>query len=135
MVFQKLIKKGVGNLIALFCIILFIIYVIIIIIYDSNKKCEINAKGSYTYGIVNKINSGGRVGDSFKYSYYYMERRQVNGNFISSKYSRSHQIGDTIIIKFLPEAPNKSIIIEDVEYKSCMGLPPKEGWEKLPKCK
>src|SRR5690554_1944129 len=135
MVFQKLMKKRVGNLIALFCILSFLIYIISVTIKNYNTKKEINTQGIFTLGYIIKINIGGRVGDSFDYTFYFDGNSRINENFVKKDYSRKHKIGDTIIIKFLPPKPEKSIIIEDKEYKSCMGLPPKVGWKKLPVCK
>ncbi|HLW39388.1 MAG TPA: hypothetical protein VKX31_03280 [Brumimicrobium sp.] len=128
-------KKDIGNIIGFIFILLFIIYVVIGITNDANNKSNIKAKGQYSYGIVKKINIGGRVGDSFTYTFYFDGSIYTDKNPVGGDYSRNHQIGDTIIIKFLPKDPTKSMIIEDMKYKSCMGLPPKKGWKELPKCK
>lgn len=47
---------------------------------------------------------------------------------------KKREIGDTIIIKVLPSKLPESLIIENLEYKSCYGTPPKEGWKQLPNC-
>ena len=134
MVFQELMKKGIDNLIAFFLIVLFFSYVIIGSIIDYRTKKEIINKGRFSVGIIYKEFIGARVSNTFTYKFIYKKNEFLSKKGVNDDFFNSHQIGDTIIIKFLPEDPTKSIIIEEVEYKSCMGLPPKEGWKELPRC-
>lgn len=133
MAFQKLMKKRAGNLIVLLCILSFLIYIIDVTIKSYNTKEEINRQGIFTLGYIIKINIGGRVGDSFDYTFHYDGNNHINESFVKNDYSKKHKVGDTIIIKFLFSKPEKSIIIENKEYKSCMGLPPRGRLEKVTK--
>jgi hypothetical protein len=71
------------------------------------------------------------------YSEFYIDKKKyyLRYNTVSQEFYSSHNIGDTIFIKFLPWSPENSIIIEDKKYKTCYGIPPKNGWKKLPLCK
>ena len=89
--------------------------------------------GCYLIGIISDEDSfkGGRT---ISYNYKINKITYENEDFTTASYYKNNDIGDTIIIKFLPDDPEKSMIIEDKEYKSCYGIPPADGWKELPNC-
>lgn len=112
-----------------------ITYVVVGSIIFNNGKENILRNGDFLSSIINDEFIGRQSVRSFTYEFIIGGKTYINEFDVNQEYFNKHQIGDTIIIKFLPSKPEKSIIIEDKEYKSCMGLPPKEGWKKLPVCK
>jgi len=112
---------------------------VIIVIYNNVKYNEMRdnilRNGDYSYGCIFEEFIGVKTVRDFKYKYFINHYEYSNkAAIVNMDYFENHQIGDTIIIKYLPNAPEKSIIIEEEEYKSCMGLPPEKGWEELPRC-
>lgn len=108
---------------------------IVYMIFDYRRlKSEILLNGAFTTGVIYEEFIGTDAFVRFDYKYLVNNHIYKNKLAVSPDYFNKHQIGDTLIIKFLPSWPEKSIIIEREEYKQCMGLPPKEGWRKLPRC-
>lgn len=128
-------KRKVGNIIAILFISGMITYVVIGSIIFNNRKENILRNGNFSSSIINDEFIGRQSVRSFTYEFIIGGKTYINEFDVNQEYFNKHQIGDTIVIKFLPSKPEKSIIIEDKEYKSCMGLPPKVGWKKLPVCK
>lgn len=128
-------KKKAGDIIAILFISGMIVFFIVGSIMYDNTKEEIIKNGSYVSTIIVDEFIGRQSVRSFTCKFEVDDETFTKEIDISKKYFENHQIGDTIIIKFLPEDPTKSIIMEDEEYKSCMGLPPKKDWKVLPKCK
>jgi hypothetical protein len=54
---------------------------------------------------------------------------------VQNSFFRTVQIGDTIIVKTHKDLLPFSIVCEEIFYKPCFGLDPKNGWKEVPKCK
>ena len=108
------------------------------LIFKGNQQADmqgyIEENGSYCIAVISNEHAGKSSMRSFYYNFQINKKNYKFEKFVSVDFYNNNQIGDTILIKFLPNEPEKSIIIEDKEYKHCYGLPPKEGWLELPKC-
>lgn len=109
-------------------------YVIFSILKRKKIEEQILTDGYFYTAIIKEKVPSRFSSKTFVYRYsvkrcYYEDRGGMN-SILSEKYNA----GDTIIIKFLPNTPEKSMIIEEAGYKSCYGIPPPEGWKKLPEC-
>lgn len=124
-----------GNFIGLTCVILFTCYVVLTIIKRKNIENEIKKKGYYSTAIIKKRVQSKFSSKNFIYYFQIKGIRYEYSDDLNYILSDKLKAGDTIIIKFLPLEPEKSMIIESIEYKTCYGIPPKEGWKELPKCR
>ncbi len=118
--------------------ILLLGYMIFNVIEEKVVDHEVINHGVYNLAIIKdkekpgKNKYGSKV---FIYTYFVNGVQFEDAGAMSPDLSYIHKVGDTIIIKFLPADPEKSTIIESETYKTCFGIPPKNGWKKLPKCK
>ncbi len=123
-----------GNFISMIAV--FVCVGLLIYAFFKREKLEkqILREGNFYPAIIKEKIQNRFSSKTFVYKYkikqQYFESRDGMNYILSEK----HKAGDTIIIKFLPNKPEKSMIIEDIAYKSCYGVPPKEGWKELPKC-
>lgn len=129
----KLMKKHEA---IIFLIVLVSLFYFLFYKHDKQIKIQntILKDGVYTIALINDEYAS--KGSRDFYSSFLINNTMVEVKYtdVSKEFYLSHEIGDTIIIKFLPREPKKSIIIENEEYKSCYGIPPAEGWVKLPNC-
>jgi hypothetical protein len=128
-------NKKISDIIIAIVLIAIVFYLFFTYKKQVKVDNQILKYGYYNTAIINKEYISKQSTREFTYTYRYKNKEMSDRRFIRVSYFNKHTIGDTIIIKFLPDEPEKSMIIEDKEYKSCYGLPPKEGWKELPKCK
>ncbi len=100
---------------------------------QNEEKKIILEKGVFTIGIIKKVTSS-QGGMKHFYSDYFVSdiKYELKYNTVSQKFYNLHNAGDTIIIKYFPNQPEISTIIDDEAYKTCYGIPPKNGWRKIP---
>jgi rRNA maturation protein Rpf1 len=125
------------NEIIIFVLIITALFLVWIFGYRKQNKLQKNIykNGSYTIAIINEESvAKGGIRHVRSKMLFQNKTLKVRYSSVSQSFYNHHNIGDTIIIKFLPDAPEKSMIIEDKEYKSCYGVPPAGGWKELPKC-
>lgn len=105
--------------------------------YIQQKRNQnlIQDMGFYHVAIV-KDKEASKGGIRYVYSSFYFHDKKfdVGYSLTSQEFYKSHKIGDTIIIKILPNNPEESMIVEDKKYKPCYGVAPEDGWEELPVC-
>lgn len=126
--------KKIFNIVLLLMFISAIFYVIYMVINFKKMETDVNNNGVLTYGIIYDQFIGRMTVRRFTYSYVFKENEYIFDRDVEEGYFNKHKIGDTILIKLIPDSPDKNIIMEKEEYKSCMGLPPEEGWKKLARC-
>ncbi len=117
--------------------ILFFGYLLFTFIREKVVDNRVLKNGLYNLAIIKEKEKPGKnkYGSKiFIYTYYVKGVKYEDGGAMSPDLSYIHKVGDTIIIKFLPADPQKSTIIQGREYKTCYGIPPKNGWKKLPVC-
>lgn len=127
-------KIGIGNLVSIIFLILAVLYIVYTSVRYEEIKKEIQKNGKFNIAIIDDEFIGKQSMRSFAYSFNFNKKKYYVKVDVSVIYFNQHKINDTIIIKFLPCEPEKSIIIEYEEYKSCYGIPPLKGWIKLPDC-
>lgn len=115
-------------------IIVVVIYIVFIIKRRNNLEQELLEKGVFHYAVIVREFIGRTSTRQFTYQYQVKNKSFAETLGVEVTYFNKHKIGDTIIIKFLPNDPKKSMIIENEEYDSCYGVPPTNGWKELPKC-
>lgn len=101
----------------------------------NNSEKQIINVGNYSIAIIKEKVRSRFSSKTFVYKYSIKGNYYENEDGMNDILSKKYKAGDTIIIKFLPDKPENSIIIEDREYRSCYGIPPHEGWGELPACK
>lgn len=131
---MKNLKKSHKIIFNIIIVSIIFIWFINAILKINKKELIIKNKGYYLIGILLKKDATKGGHRTFEYSFmsakkYYSDRSYVGDSFYYKK-----QIGDTIIIKTHKQLIPYSIVCEDVEYKSCMGKPPINGWKEIPKC-
>lgn len=123
-----------GNIISLIIIISVTSYLTFKGVQQIDVQDDITLNGGYYIAVISNEHAGKSSMRSFNYKFQINKRKYKFEKFVSVDFYNNNRIGDTIIIKFLPDEPEKSMIIEDKEYKPCYGLPPDEGWKELPEC-
>lgn len=123
-----------GNFISLIAVLLFFGYVIFIIVTSKNLEKRIIFNGYLYTAIITEIESSKFSSKMLTYEFEIKKLNYKCKDLVNYKFSEKYKAGDTIIIKFLSDEPEKSMIIEDKEYKSCYGIPPLDGWKELPQC-
>ena len=118
--------------------IIFALFTFLFYGYHSQieEKKVIREKGNFTIGIIIK-KSATKGGMRRVYSEFVVQEKKYENkyNSVSQEFYNFHKLGDTIIINFLTLDLEKSMILEDIEYKTCFGIPPSNGWKELPNCK
>lgn len=118
-------------------IAVFVCFGLLIFAFFKREKLEkqILTDGYFCMAIIKEKVQNRFSSKTFIYKYIIKQRYYENKDGMNHILSEKYEAGDTIIIKFLPNEPEKSMIIEENEYKACYGVPPMNGWKELPKCK
>ncbi|MBS1558362.1 MAG: hypothetical protein JST69_06495 [Bacteroidetes bacterium] len=103
----------------------FLLYMFISIGIRRNK---LSAHGKYTVGI-----TLGRHGKFIDFKFYVNGKEFKNDNPVQ-KYNPEERDGK-YFVKFLPSDPDVNEIFWDNPVSDCIGEPPADGWEEIPKCK
>ena len=104
-------KKRINSILAVIFVIGLIIFLIIIQKRNNEIDSKIKLNGFDSIAIVSDLvaSSG-----STRSVYYNYNSTVKNGHdYVSKEFYKKINIGDTIVIRFLKEDTNKSIIIED----------------------
>lgn len=124
-----------SNIVSLIFILVFAGYIIFIIVSRKNLEDKMNKNGIFNSAIIKERVQGKSSSKNFIYNYFVKKKKFEGRDLMNYKFSKKYNVGDTILIKFLINEPNKSIIVKDFEYQSCYGLAPSDGWKTIPQCK
>jgi hypothetical protein len=124
-----------SNIVSLIFILVFAGYIIFIFISRKNLEDKIKINGFFSLAIIKERVQGKSSSKDFIYEYFVKKKKIEGRDLMNYKFSKKYNVGDTILIKFLINDPNKSIIVKDFEYQSCYGLAPSDGWKTIPQCK
>ena len=94
-------------------------------------KRELEKKHRYTLGIITQIeypSEGSKAADF----YYRYKGQTFHGAFsLLIGYENKFKVGDRIYVKFHPDNPDNSEVMEDIIVSDSIIIP-KEGWKEMP---
>jgi len=118
--------------------VLFFVGILAFIFFKSRgnerMNSEINKNGSFFIGVIYKKDASKGGHRHIRYAFKKNKKRYDFSDYVSKSFFNKCEVGDTIVIKSIVKDTDKSIISQISKYKSCFGIPPKMGWEKLPVC-
>jgi len=108
--------------------VLLITFLIYMFVSIGIRRDKLSAHGKYTVGIT--LGRHSKFVD-FK---FYVNRKEFKNNNPVQKYDPKEREGK-YFVKYLPGNPEVNEIFWDKPVPECIGDPPADGWEELPKCK
>ncbi|MDR0605080.1 MAG: hypothetical protein LBG80_12325 [Bacteroidales bacterium] len=92
----------------------------------------VNKYGIYTVGTVTDVKrTGGRVGPSCFFYFYYKGKRYEGSNPTNLK---KKDIGKRFYVQFLKDNPNRCGLEDNKPVPDCIKEVPPEGWAEIPHC-
>jgi hypothetical protein len=108
-------KKRINSILAVIFVIGLIIFLIIIQKRNNEIDSKIKLNGFDSIAIVSDLvaSSGSTRSVYYNYNFNFNSTVKNGHDYVSKEFYKKINIGDTIVIRFLKEDTNKSIIIED----------------------
>lgn len=126
------IKKNDLILFFLFlCVIGYWIYISIVGYY---QRLFVTQNGIYDIAIIKQEISRKSGANNFSFNYDYEGVKYEFHDCLNAQLSEQINVGDTVIIMYLTKHPKYANINKNYRYNSCYGIPPQNGWKKIPKC-
>lgn len=124
-----------SELITMIMVFIFFGYIIFTILKRRKLEEKILKNGVFDIAVVKERVRSNLSSKTYIYIYYANGILFEKSDFMNPDLSMKYKKGDTIMIKYLLSDPKKSMILEDIEYKTCFGIPPSNGWKEKPNCK
>ena len=106
-------QKRLNNITAVIFVIGLIIFLIIIQKRNNKIESKIQLYGYDSIAVISDLVASSGSIRSVYYNYKIDSTIEKGHDYVSKEFYREINIGDTIVIKFLKEDTNKSIIIEE----------------------
>jgi hypothetical protein len=122
----------ISKVVKVLVVLVFFFWIINSTLNQKKKEQKIQKEGVFICGFVLKKDATKGGQSTLEYSFRYNKNQYSDESYVGGGYYNKKHIGDTIIIKTHKDLLPYTLVCEGLNYKSCFGNQPVNGWKELP---